>query len=348
MHITIIRHSIRNRGGDRLVLDYLSFLMEKGHEVIYWTNEVSTTFPIHPKINIRRIPYPGILGTMFFTFIKKFNTDLVLVDLVIMASLTACRNRAKLICLAQGYDVGYYKSRLLRGLTHFCYRLAFKKLRIPVIAVSEQLATQLKRYELSKIWIIPNGVDLNLYYPDKNSTYIQCKKKPFTIVLFVRNDFAKGLDIGKKALEELWRLRQTQDWEVWTIGDESIEFNGILVRNLGFISSDEELKNVLSAADIYLIPSRSEGLSLLLLQALACQCAIVTTAASSIIEHEMNGLVSPIEDWKGLAQNLNRVMENAALRERLQKKGRELAEQYDLKKSCQKFEEALLNFSKDK
>jgi glycosyltransferase involved in cell wall biosynthesis len=104
---------------------------------------------------------------------------------------------------------------------------------------------------------------------------------------------------------------------------------------------DGELRNILNASDIYLMPSRSEGLSLLLLQALACQCIVVATTASYIIQDEINGLVSPIEDWQVLAHNLNRVMNEPDLRDRLKQNARPLAEQFSFEKCFQSLEETL-------
>ena len=152
----------------------------------------------------------------------------------------------------------------------------------------------------------------------------------------------KGLDFGVKAIEELSKIRNKSDWEVWTIGNADIKFgDNIKTRSLGFIESDEDLKNLLSASDVYLVPSRSEGLSFLMLQALACECAVVSTSAAHIITHETDGLISPVDDWKSLANNLNRVLNNGALRLKLQKNARILAEKFSLQKSCEEFLDAL-------
>lgn len=341
MHITVIRHSIRNRGGDKLVLDYIGYLISKGHQITYWSNEINTPFKIDPKVELKKIPFPGILGTLLFTSLTKFKSDIVLVDLIVMASCASLRNKEKLIYLAQDYDVTYHRPVLIKKLTELCYRLVLQKYGIPTISVSEGLAQKLNKYTPRNLQTIPNGVDCGLFLPNPKSGYQQKREHPFVILLFARKDFRKGLDVGKKALETLVHLRPTQDWEVWTIGEENLTFDKIAVKNFGFIKNDEDLRDILSAVDIYFVPSRSEGLSLLLLQALACECAIVTTTASSIVEHEVNALVSPIEDWQCLANNLKRVLDESELRERLKRQARVLAQQYSLEKSCERFEKII-------
>ena len=72
-------------GGDRLVLADCAYLVQQGHEVVYWTNEVNTYFFIDQRIQLKRIPLPGIVGTVLFTIFTKFRADLVLVDLVVMS-----------------------------------------------------------------------------------------------------------------------------------------------------------------------------------------------------------------------------------------------------------------------
>ncbi len=344
MNITIIRHSIRNRGGDRLVLDYVSYLIQKNHAVTFWTNCVNTDFQIDPNVRIRRIPFPGVPGTIIFTFIKKFETDVLLLDLVVMAFFASFRNKEKILYLAQGYDVSYHKSVFACGFVRFCYSFILHRRQIQTIAVSEGLKEQLEKFKPKKLSVIPNGVDLEKYYRIADSPYLKKKNTPFVILLFTRKEYGKGLDIGQKALKFLKKIRLATDWEVWTIGEEKLECPGIPVKDHGFLKNDSEMRDILSAADIYLVPSRNEGLSLLLIQALACQCVVVTSAASYIIENEIHGLVSPIEDWKSLAINLNRVMEDSQLREKLKKNSRVLAEKYSLDLSCEQFEKTLMAF----
>ncbi|MFH1359472.1 MAG: glycosyltransferase family 4 protein [Candidatus Omnitrophota bacterium] len=347
MKIVILRHSIRNRGGDRLVLDYCSYLAAQGHKIEYWTNEVSTPFRIDQAISIKRVPIPGILGTMIFTLFKKFSGDIVLVDLIIMACLASLRNKKRILYLAQDYDVKYYKLGLLKALTRSCYSFGLNKLQIITVCVSEGLADILKQYKPKQIKTVSNGVNLSIFYRDEKGRYQNQKERPFVILLFARSDYRKGLDIGIRAVKELYKIRPGDDWEFWTIGTAKVEIPtipAIRIKPFGFLKTDEELKDIFSAADVYLVPSRSEGLSLLLLQALASQCAVVATEASHILHHETNALVSANEDWKALAENVNRVLNDFSLRSKLKENARRLAEQYSLEKSCEKFEEVITSF----
>lgn len=345
MNITIIRHSIRNRGGDRLGLEYLNYLAGKGHHITYWTNAVSTHFYIHPGIQIRKINIPGLVGTILFALSSKFKADVILVDLVVMAYFISLRNdRRKILYLAQDHDISYHRFFAIKAFINFCYRQVLDTFKIRTVSVSDDLSGKLAPYKPFDLTIIPNGIDLNFFYRVPEPKIFAKKTKPSVILVFARKDYRKGLDIALKTLQRLSQIRPAQDWEVWALGTEPLTIAGMSIKNIGFLATDENLRAVLSAADIYLIPSRSEGLSLLLLQALACQCAIATTRASSIITHEVDGLVSPLEDSESLAQNTNRILSDPDLKARLQKNARILAEKYSLANGCERFEKTILGF----
>ncbi len=346
MKFTVIRHSIRNRGGDKVILDYLSHLSEQGHAIVYWTNAVATDFLINPKISIKFIPIPGVVGTILFVLSKKCQQDIMLVDLVVLAFFSRLRNQNNLLYLAQGHDVSYHRSWMVKSFVRFCYRKVLNCWAVPTISVAAGLTATLQQYRPVKLTTIPNGVNLKDFYHDLRSPLRDAGRKKSVILVFARSDVAKGLDIAEKALRRLAQIRQLQDWEVWAIGAKVIRWDNIAVRNLGFVSEEKKLRSILSASDIHLVSSRSEGMSILLLQALACECVVVSTAASTILTHEVDGLISPISDPEALAQNLNRALSDGELRNKLKRNARRLAEKFSLQRSCEQFEVTIKDFKR--
>lgn len=343
-HVVIIRHSIRNRGGDKLILDYCDYLVEKGHEVIYWTNEVNTHFTVNPRIHIKSIPYPQITGTILFALSTKFKkADVVLVDLVVMSVFASILNGKKVVYFAQDDDRTYYSSIFLQFIMKIIYWIAFSVFRVRTIAVSDYLAVKLESLVKDRVTVVPNGIDHRIFYHKNNSPYLVEKKTPMTIILYARSDFRKGLDIGIKAVEELARLRDTKDWELWTIGDDIAQFDveGLKTKRWGFLKGDD-LCNVLSVGDIYLSSSRHEGFGLMQLEAMACGNLMVTTKGFPLVTDGIDGLVSSIEDWHGLANNIDRVMKDKELFIKLRNNGYTLAQKYSLEKSCIVFEKELM------
>ena len=277
---------------------------------------------------------------------SRFKTNILLVDLAVLAFFASFRNKSNITYLAQDYDVSYHRFWPIKKFIDLCYWYILGLKRIFTISVSHELAKKLEKYNPSAVLTISNCVNLDTFYSDPKSPYLQKREKSFVILLFAREDYRKGLDIAVKALQVLRDISGT-DWEIWTIGEKKVEIEKVYVKHFGFIGTDKELREILSAIDIYLVPSRSEGLSLLLLQALACQCVVVSTSASAIIQNEVNGLISSVEDARALAENVQRVMVDDKLRSQLKDNARKLADQYSLKKSCEQFEKALVAFCKN-
>jgi len=76
--------------------------------------------------------------------------------------------------------------------------------------------------------------------------------------------------------------------------------------------------------DIFIWPSHREGLGTPCLEAMACQCAVVTTdngGSEEFAFHERTALVSPPKDVEALATNIVRLAKDAALRRQLAETG---------------------------
>ncbi len=342
MHLTIIRHSIRNRGADKLLLDYSKYLVNQGHTITYWTNEIKTAFDIDSRIQRKKIPLSTPLGTIVFTLFFQCKTDVLLVDLIVMAFFAGLRNKKKLVYFAQDHDVEYYASPILRSLTQKLYQHAACSMDLLVICVSNRLAKTLRPYGFKKIKVVTNGIDLEKFYIDDQSAYFKEKQKDVVIVIYARKDYRKGLNTAIKAIEELQRMNCKRTWKVWLIGERisSSSFSDHFSKKLGFLT-EGQLRSVLSAGDVFVCASRHEGFGLLPLQAMACGCAIAATDTLDFVVHGETALVSRVDDEKELAQNIACLIDDSQLMEKLKRKAFQESQKYDIGASCSIFESAL-------
>ena len=95
---------------------------------------------------------------------------------------------------------------------------------------------------------------------------------------------------------------------------------------LGHVS---DIASVWAKAHIAVLPSRREGLPLSLLEASACGRPLVATDVTGcreIARSEMNALLVPVDDAHALADAVQRLARDAALRARFGAAGRALAE----------------------
>ena len=143
-----------------------------------------------------------------------------------------------------------------------------------------------------KLAVIPNGVDVQKYCPGSSNLKLKWNAKR----LFVY----QGRIATEKNVEALLRA-----WKQSNLGDSCkliVVGNGPLSASLmpfydeeyniiwlGFIADEQRRIEILQAADVFILPSLLEGLSLSLLEAMSCGVACVATDAGADGEVLENG-----------------------------------------------------------
>lgn len=194
-----------------------------------------------------------------------------------------------------------------------------------------------------QVAIIPNGTVLpaeTAFDPDVRRRHREALglAHPKVAVFSGRLSWEKGLDVLLRA----WKLlsRRHPDAHLLILGEgvphrnvepELRALHGDLglegtVHFLGHVSNVGEY---LLASDAYVLPTRSEGLSCALVEAMAAGAAIVTTnipANLDIIRDGDTGLLVNTDDPEGLAAALARIFDSPPLGEALGRAAREKAE----------------------
>lgn len=99
------------------------------------------------------------------------------------------------------------------------------------------------------------------------------------------------------------------------------------------------------SAKIFTLASRHEGTPNALLEAMSCGMPVIVSDSSpgplELVEHDVSGLVVPVDDAEPLASAIDRLARDPGLRERLGEEGRRRASAYDLPKSLATWERLL-------
>jgi glycosyltransferase involved in cell wall biosynthesis len=104
---------------------------------------------------------------------------------------------------------------------------------------------------------------------------------------------------------------------------------------------ESELRRILSSADVFLYPSRCEGFPVMVLEAFACGCPVVTTDAIPYAVDGENALVAQVEDVDGLVAKTLRILTDEALANKLTDKAGKFVLQYSLESAAKEFEKTL-------
>lgn len=135
-----------------------------------------------------------------------------------------------------------------------------------------------------KVVVIPNGVDEQKYSPGYSNLKYQLQAKK----LFVYQGRI-ATEKNVEALLKAWKHCQMGDnCKLAIVGDGPLraslqphygkEYNIIW---LGFVAEEEQRIEILRAADVFILPSLVEGLSISLLEAMACGIACIATDAGA-------------------------------------------------------------------
>ncbi|HEX3629047.1 MAG TPA: glycosyltransferase family 4 protein [Candidatus Dormibacteraeota bacterium] len=182
-----------------------------------------------------------------------------------------------------------YDSRfsLWQGISSALYRLYAQSLASfdRVIIFSEQQKTLLENYGVPPInvTVIPNGVDLDKYSPAP-SVYKDTLEASALVGYLGRVDPEKNVDILIRAFQE---IDAADEVKLVVIGGGSERrrlerrYRSARVIFTGQVMDEADRISMLRAMDIFVLPSLVEGLSLSLLEAMACGVATVATDVGS-------------------------------------------------------------------
>ena len=202
-----------------------------------------------------------------------------------------------------------------------------------------------------KITVIPNGVDLSIFESakkDRNGFRKQMKVLDNEKVIVCVANFHKnkGHVYLLKAFEKIYN-KNKNIW-LWLVGDGEErsyfekEINKYRSKNkIVLFGKRDDVPIILSASDIFVLPTLFEGMSNAILEAMASGLPIITTDISEnreIIENNISGILIPIMDSLLIEQSINYLLENSRMMNEIGLEGKKLIEKkFDIKKITSKF-----------
>ena len=178
-----------------------------------------------------------------------------------------------------------------------------------------------------RLHLIRNGVDTILFNPERRGNELRSAVNvPGNIPLvgFVgRLEYEKGPDLFLRAADHIHQQRPDVHFVI--IGDgvmrnqlESMCLRLGLEKHVHFVGWCPNTINIYPALDFLVHTSRSDGTSLVLLEAMSCGCPTVGLAVggvAEIIENEITGFIAGAGDWEGIGFRTLQLLEQP---ERLQ------------------------------
>ena len=193
-----------------------------------------------------------------------------------------------------------------------------------VTAVSEDLKkdTYLHFKILKDIVVIPNFIDLERFKKQKKEHFKRaiCPNDEKLIVHTSNFRKVKRVDDVVRIFN---KVRQQIPAKLLLVGDGPERSNiEVLCRELGtcddirFLGKLEAVEEVLSVADLFIMPSEKESFGLAALEAMACEVPVISTNAGGLPELNINGktgFLSKIGDIDDMTKNALYILEDGNL-----------------------------------
>ncbi len=192
-----------------------------------------------------------------------------------------------------------------------------------------QSSTLLRDYRIENI---PSGIDISGFKHREGGREKLGIAAGVKLVLFAAVDATSDLNKGFDLLMEAFGHLKSEAYEFLIIGGDGksdMAHRGFKVHNLGYVDQDDQMIEYLSAADVVVVPSRSENLSNMIMEALSCATPVVgfrVGGNSDMVEHEINGYLAAPFESKDLAHGIEWCVESKERNEKLSASARATVE----------------------
>lgn len=214
------------------------------------------------------------------------------------------------------------------------------------IAISEEIYQGSKNKKMNSIKIY-NGVEVDKYKINQNKNV----NKYFNIINVGRiTHSVKGQDILIKALKECKNkgINFVCNFVggVYSYDKESFEYLKDLVndlelsKNINFLGNRNDVPKLLTDADLFVLPSRYEGMPVSLLEAMASNLPVIASnisGSNDLISNGENGLLFESENVQDLADKIQYLYENKNIREELVQNAYKFVQGFDISTTCKNY-----------
>ena len=284
---------------------------------------IMTNLKKYKNAKFQIIPY--LFFNLFngITLVKKYQIDLIFCQWTIPSGFIGLLikkiTKKPVIVSAQGAEFYLPKNKIFSYFLRYVLRNI--DLLIPVSHHMKKLASNYSK-KIKCIKVLPNAVDTEKFKPitNKEFTFSGIEPKYQKILTVRRLVQEKRVDLLIKSFHKLLNYNTNLQLIIAGDGPEKESLINLTkklnilkkVLFLGFISHDK-LNSLYNIADVYVLTSEQEGLSLSLLEALATTVPVISTnivGNPEVIIHKETGLLFEPGNVDQLVINLKFVLDN--------------------------------------
>ncbi len=383
MKLCIVTHNVKKGDGQGRVNYEITWeAIRRGHHVTILASEVALELQKHPQVKWVCIPvrgWPGeLLRNMIFswqsaTWLRQHqcSCDLVKVNGAITKAAEVDVNAVHFVHNSwlkfsqkavkpksvwtifhpRGILYDFYQW-LYTAANAYWEKKAFEQARV-IVAISHQVAQELLAIGVpaERLQVILNGVDLQEFSPGTTDRSVWNLPKTVPLALFAGDIRIprKNLDTVLQALVEVPQLHLAVAGI--TEGSPYIKLAASLglSERVHFLGLCHNVPQLMKAVDFLVFPSRYEPFGLVVIEAMACGLPVITastTGAAELVTPESGIVIADPDDRQALAQALLSLTNDRALRQKMGKTARTIAEQHSWNQMAKSYVDLFENLHK--
>lgn len=354
-------------GGSGVVATELgNALAQKGHEVHFITYDMPVRFDIfssnlfYHEVTVSKYPlfdyqpYELVLTSKLVDVVKYEKLDILHVHYAIPHASAAYM--ARQILASHGISIPYITTLHGTDITLVGKDASFE----PVItfainesdgvtAVSESLKEDTCKYFDVKrdIDVIPNFIDIYKYQKSKNALAKFAYSKGNEKILVHTSNF-RPVKRVEDVIRVFEKVRKEMPARLLLVGDgpdrsriEQLCRDLKICEDVQFLGKLKATEQVLSNADLFILPSETESFGLAALEAMAASVPVISTNTGGIPEvneHGVSGYLSNVGDVEDMAANAIKILKDDKTLAQFKKKALERAKDFEIQNILPQYE----------
>jgi glycosyltransferase involved in cell wall biosynthesis len=340
-------------GAQRMVVDQVNEFYSRGYDVKVLTIIPESEKTLSKELQIPKKDWEFIhfksvsdfrAWFKIYKFIKSFRPDLLLCNLFLPNLIGRILAKILRINKVIVFELNIYDKIKSKKAYYIDKLLQF--LPGKIVCSSQGVKDSLIRNGIldKKITVIYNSFDTKKFNLDKDfvlKTSLGIDKDKFVYLFVGRWVEQKAVDVLLKAFAQV-----NNNSVLLLLGRGVLEaslkemaVNLQINHKVNFIGVRNDLPQMQSISDCFVLPSRHEGLPIALLEAMAASKPTIISnfeGYESVVTSGVESLVVPIDDVDELAKAMNRIYNDKELRERLGKNAYLKVQEYSVEKYVDK------------
>jgi len=298
----------------------------KNNSLISDNIKVKKKIFIYKKINIFNILYYAYKISLFVTK-NNINTihigwtnDLLLAVLI------------KKMCIQNIKIIYFRQMKITRFKTNIYHKFLYNNVD-KILLITEKLKLQTQKFipyfNKKNLKVLKYGVKKQTKISDINTIIKHFNKNTFNIGIFSRIEEQKGQHLVIQAINDLY-LEKGNFFNLYIVGhiQNTIYYNKLknlvkeykLTNNIYFIEFIKDPIKIMEYFDLIILPTYEETFGLVIIEAMLMNTSIIGSNAGGvpeIITDKYNGLLFEPKNYKSLKKQINFLLENPMLKDKM-------------------------------